>query len=255
MIDWCNSNAGFATTLLTLVYVVATLVIVAIMVHANKLTREGNKTAVELERQRSRPVITIDFFREAVIWNLRIRNNGLSVARDIQFRLTPEPKMCFGGEKAIPKEKKETSLPLLSNGIPSLPPTGEITAALGTLARMKESLESLRFQGQVTYSDELKTAYTTEIDIDLSVHESLTHVSRKGLHEIGNELEKIGKELNHLVTGFSKPRVITQDVKDYRQEQEEQFEQARNAIEEKQEAEQELGQVSSETAVSDELSS
>lgn len=253
MIEWCNTNVGFVTTILTLVYVVATLVIVAIMIYANKLTRESTKVAIDLERERTRPVVTFDFFRESVVWNLRVKNNGLSVARDIKFSITPEPKMCFGGENAIPKEKKETGLPLLINGIPSLPPAGEITAALGMLARMKESLGSLRFRGNITYSDELGSKYNSPVDIDLGVHESLTHVSRKGLHEIGTELEKIQKEMNHLATGFSKPKVLTQDIKEYRQEQEEQFQQARETIETKQKAEQ-AGQLSSDGAPSEEVS-
>ncbi len=221
MIDWCNVNAGFVTSILTLVYVVATLITVAIMINANRLNRKATETAVELERQRSRPVIIMEFQRDSIIWTLRIKNAGLSLAQNISFSITPEPKICFSKINAIQDEKTELRLPLFQNGMPSLAPDGEITTALGTLARMKESFGGLRFQGTIKYTDEGGTAYTSPVDIDLSVYESLTYVSRKGLHEIGNEIEKIQKELRLLAIGFHKPRVIIQNYKEYLQEQEE----------------------------------
>ena len=250
MIDWCNANAGFATSILTLVYVVATLIIVAIMVHANKLNRKATETAVELERQRTRPVVILEFIRESVVWTLRVKNAGLSVARDISFSVSPEPKMCFGGENAVPKEKSERRLPLFQNGMPSLAPAGEITTALGTLARMKESFGGLRFRGSIEYKDENGAAYTSPIDIDLGVYESLTYLSGKGLHEIGIEIEKIQKEIHLLASGFHKPRVLTQDFKEYQHDQEEFIKQAQAAKQQEQEAEQHGGQISSEGAPS-----
>jgi hypothetical protein len=123
--------------------------------------------------------------------------------------------------------------------MPSLAPGGEITTALGTLARMKESFGGLRFRGEILYQDEPGTAYTSPVDIDLGVYESLTYLSRKGLHEIGTELEKIRTEINHLATGFSKPTVLTQDVKLYRQEQAELFEHAQKELQDQKKPEQE----------------
>lgn len=237
MIDWCNTNAGFATSILTLVYVLATLIIVGIMVHGNKLNRKATETAVELERQRSRPVVILEFIRESVVWTLRVKNAGLSVARNITFSVSPEPKMCFGGENALPKDKSERRLPLFESGLPSLAPGGEITTALGTLARMKESLGGLRFHGNIAYTDEGGTAYASPVDIDLGVYESLTYLSRKGLHEIGTEIEKLQKEIHLFVSGFHKPKILIQDIKEYRQEQEEFIQQAQ-AKRAEQEAEQ-----------------
>ena len=206
IINWCNTNSGFATALLTLIYVVATCVMVAMMMHANTLNRRATQVTIELERQRTRPVVTIEFIRESPVWTLRVKNAGLSVARNITFLISPEPRMCFGGENAIPKAKIERRLPLFASGVPSLAPSGEITTALGTLARMKEALGGLRFRGEISYQDEAGTPYTSPVDIDLGVYESLTYLSRKGLHEIGTELEKIRTEITTSPRVSANPR-------------------------------------------------
>jgi len=250
MINWCNANAGFVSSLLTLVYVLANLIIVGVMIHANKLNRKATETAVQLERQRSRPVVVLEFIRESGVWTLRVKNAGLSVARSITFSISPEPKMCFGGENAVPKEKTEKRLPLFQNGMPSLAPGGEITTALGTLARMKEAFGGLRFRGTITYTDEAGTGYSSPVDIDLGVYESLTYLSRKGLHEIGTELEKLQREIHLLASGFYKPHVLTEDIKEHRQAQEELLRHAEEVSANNQRAEQHAGKVSFDAAPS-----
>ena len=46
-------------------------------------------------------------------------------------------------------------------------------------------------------------------------------------------MENVAKELRNIATGFKKPHIITQDVHDFRREQDEQIEQAKKALEEK----------------------
>lgn len=221
MIEWCNTNAGFVTSLLTLVYVVATLVIVAIMIHGNSLNRKATETAIELERQRSRPVVILEFKQDSIMWTLKIKNLGLSVARNIKFSVSPEPKMLFGGANEVPKEKRERSIPIFQNGMASLAPGSEYSTVIGGFDRMKEEYKGLSFSGDIKYTDETGYTYSTPVEIDLSIYESTTYLSRNGLHEIGRELEKIYRELMKIGSGFSKPRILTQDIHDYLKEQKE----------------------------------
>jgi archaellum component FlaC len=57
--------------------------------------------------------------------------------------------------------------------------------------------------------------------LDLRHLEGSLHVGRKTIHDIGRELEEIRKEINRIGTGFHKPSVITQDIKEKRAEDEE----------------------------------
>jgi hypothetical protein len=57
------------------------------------------------------------------------------------------------------------------------------------------------------------------------------HLDRKTIHHVANGLEEIRREMNHMATGFYTPHILTQDMANYRAEQEEYLRQARAAQE------------------------
>lgn len=219
-IQWCNANQGFVSTIFPLIYVVATTVIVSVMIRSNRL-------AISLERQRTRPVVVVEFFSEASFWSLRVKNSGQSVARDIVIEMSPEPRVCFGAGTFVARESQkahEKRLSLFESGIPSLAASSELSALIGRLPDIESILGNLRFQGKVSYADDLGHLYSTAIDIDLAIYSPLLELRRKGLHEIGAELEKLTREVRNISSGFSKPHILVQGIDAHRRESEEQVE-------------------------------
>lgn len=104
MIEWCNMNSGFVMAVLTFIYVVATIIVAALMVRANRLTAHSTNTAVQLDKERSKPSVVFELLPDIPFFNLRIRNIGLTTAHNIKFHVSPEPRLCFGGKNQIPAE-------------------------------------------------------------------------------------------------------------------------------------------------------
>jgi hypothetical protein len=229
IIQWCNTNSGFVM----MIYVVATLIMVGLMVHANRLNSRSINIAVQLEKERSKPIVVLDVIPEIPFFRLRVRNTGLTSAHNVEFNVTPCPHICLGGKNAFPKVKTEHDVYFITKGIPSLPPGGEIATSLGTLARIEEGHGGLRFTGKIKYSDTLGGTHYIPVDLDLTMYRDLLYSGKKTIHNVANEMENVAKELRNIATGFSRPHVLTQDIRDFRKEQDEQIEQAMKALEEK----------------------
>lgn len=207
--------------LLTLVYVGATIGIVLLGRRANALAQANLKTLAELEQEKSRPLVDVEIFGEVPFVSLRVTNRGLTPAYDVKITTMPQLRLLLGGENAISPERKEKQIGILEHGIGSLAPSSNATALIGTFARVKEVNPSLQFTGTVTYRSALGRSYEFPVNLDLRYMENTLHINRKTIHDVANELEEIRKEINHIGTGFHKPHVIVQDVKEKRTEDEE----------------------------------
>lgn len=193
MIDWLNQNSGALTALLTLVYVVATLIILGVMVWGNILTRRGIQTTVDLERERSRPNVHVDIFPIKFSPHLIVKNVGATPAYDVKFEFDPVPMSISGvcTDKPDPANKWE-SIPFLSTGIKSLAAGREVKAFLAPFPELKAKHESLVFTGAVRYRDHGGKKYEDPINIDLGFLEGTASIQTK---DVGDELEKIHKTI------------------------------------------------------------
>lgn len=256
IVCWCNTNSGFVMAALTLVYVVATITVVALMVRSNRLAAHSTDVSIRLDKERSKPVVILDFIPEIPFFRMRVRNTGLTIAHDVKFHITPTPALCFGGKNSFPVQKTETKIQFIEEGIKSLAPQGEVSTTVGTLKRLQEGLGSLRFIGKITYSDPLGEKHETPVDIDLAIFRDLAYSGRKSIDNVAKELEKIGSELQHIGSGFHKPHVRTQDIHDFQKQEDEQIEQARKTLEKRliEQSENPVGQVLSKNKPSDEPS-
>lgn len=221
IIEFCNKNAGFIMSILTAVYVIATGLIAWLTHRSNALSAKGTTVAIRLEQERSKPIIVVDFVPDIPFFRLRVRNTGQTTAYSIHFAISPEPKISLGGKNTVPKEKSDRMIHFIHNGIASLAPGAELTSILGSLDRIEETHGVLSFTGSVRYTDANKNPYESPVDIDLRVYRDLLYSGRKGIDDVAKRLEDIHRELNHLATGFSKPYVLTQNIQDYRREQDE----------------------------------
>jgi len=96
MINWLNTNQGFVMSLLTLIYVIATLVIVLY----NRKTIREMKEGREAE---SRPYVFVYLDKDPrdLCFYLRIRNYGKSGAKINHVSIAPNLKLCH---EALPED-------------------------------------------------------------------------------------------------------------------------------------------------------
>ena len=87
IIDWCNSNEGFMTAILTLAIVMITTGQFLAARRSNKLTKEAMVMS-------SRPFIIIDLYPENEFIKLRVKNAGVSPATNVSIAFDKEPTIC-----------------------------------------------------------------------------------------------------------------------------------------------------------------
>ncbi len=195
MIEWLNHNQGFATTLLTLVYVVATIVIALIMMHANRLSSRNIDTMRHLEQQRNRPYVLFDLLSLHFHIHAKLANLGATPAYNVRVTITPSLKAVVGTSGIPNPSEREVPAGILDHPIALLAPKREITSALAYFKSFEERFPEMRFTGSVQYCDSDGRKYDEPFTIDLKYYENLLTISEK---DPGEELEKIGKTLEQI---------------------------------------------------------
>lgn len=159
--------------------------------------------ARNLRRAQSRPFVVIDFEAQSIrpFIYLRIANVGTTMARNVRFEFTPELASTFDSDGKLPATRE---LPILRDGIRSLPPGKEIrflfdAAPQRTNARLPVSYDvTIRYEGEdlkhLIRRDE-REQFEDEIALDLSIYMNLTHVTRRGEHDIHERIKEIGEVL------------------------------------------------------------
>ena len=210
MIDWLNSNEGFVLGILTFVYVIATIVLVATGLRQTYLTRLALKRSDESEQRRYRPYVIFDMYSENIAVYASLKNIGASPALNIHLQVEPELRQEIRGE--------ECPCPLLGNSISFLAPNREVRDACGFGEVFNQQFPEQIFRGTVSYSDSNGNHYNEKFHLDLKAQRSTSYVAKK---EPARELEKIAKTLESMTSPGFKPliRVITEN--DYRKEQDE----------------------------------
>lgn len=216
MINWLNTNQGSIMALLTAVYVIATIIIALMAKHSNKLAQKNIDTLTKLEKERLKPAITAEILADYPFYNIHIVNQGQTTALDIKFEFTP--KLCIFLGKSNSEEKTEKPIGFIKNGIASLPPGGALSSIIGTYELVTEKCPDLIFHGKVTYRDREGTQYEDKISLDLHQFEGNYHKNSKSIHDVAILLKEIKTEINYLATGFHKPHILTQNIKEHRQE-------------------------------------
>lgn len=178
MLNWLNANAGAVMASLTLVYVIATLVLVL-------LGWRNLRTLTDLERRRSQPHVVFDLvIRQNAVYAV-ITNIGLTTARDVC--VTIQPQLQHGDRIS----------PLTSHPIAHLAPGREVTDLIAAAPAFYQSYPRPRFVGHVTYSDPDGRTLGKDFTIDLEFRKDLHRVSTP---DIGEELKKIREALEAMAS-------------------------------------------------------
>ncbi|MDK2858069.1 MAG: hypothetical protein PWQ89_1188 [Verrucomicrobiota bacterium] len=213
MIDWCNTNQGFVMAVLTLVYVIATIAIVLLARHSNKIAQANLKTLVDLEREKSRPLIDVDLVPDSVFLSLHVSNRGLTPAYDVKFSINPSLAYLEGNGQSTP-------LGILDDGLASLAPGSTTKTLIGSFKELKDANPSLQYTGEVVFKSADNQSYKSPVNIDLRWRENNHYIHRNTIHDVAEQLKEIKQEFKHIATGFHKPFVITQNAKKKREEDE-----------------------------------
>lgn len=221
IINWLNQNSGFLLVLLTLAYVISTVVTVWKMKKANDLAKESIDVFTELEKDRNRPSLffTIEPVKSFII-QAKIKNIGSTTAQNVSIKTNPEIRNLRNNKK----------IKFIADGIPSLPPGAEFSTIVGTFEEFKEEYNSDDVIGYIEYERLDGKIYKEDFDIDLSVYEGLQFIREKGIHEIAKTLDKIRKDLHHLTTGFKNPLIRTIDEKKHKEEQDKRDQEAEKQL-------------------------
>ncbi len=175
MIEWMNANSGFMSALLTAVYVIATIAILFVMITSNFLARKGLEQAIELERSRVRPYLSITTkiikYRDEndkiglPIAYLLLKNHGESQAYNVRSEINPllYSKVSIGG-----KDVKKTPY-FVENIISNIAPKQILIDSLGFTQRLFETYEKPIFNIIITYSDSLGKVYTDSYVINFAI--------------------------------------------------------------------------------------
>lgn len=186
-IHWLNVNQGFTISLLTTVYVVATIFMASKMVKANSLTAEMIKTSKELEQNRTRPYLIFDLITdEKQIVYAELRNEGLTSARNV--KLSVEPEIVSGDRNGHQCAFTANTLSFLASG-------RHLKDFIGTGWRFFEENKDSKFKYVITYEDFAGNTYSEEAIIDTAYLCTLQKINPP---VIGKELERVHKEVHDL---------------------------------------------------------
>ena len=173
MIGWLNSNSGAVMAVLTLVYVTATVVLVALSwwnIHA----------LWELDRRRSRPHVVFDLVAKEGVVHAVLRNIGATAATDVRVEVTP----------ALQRDGEVSSLMLQT--IAYVAPGREFWDAIDEGPAFFRRYKPARFTGLTSYRDEYGKKHGERFTIDLDFQRDLLVVSKP---DIPDEVQRIRKAL------------------------------------------------------------
>jgi hypothetical protein len=181
---------------------VATALTTLILAVAGVIAARQLSEARSLRKAQVRPFVVIDFDVQSdpPFIYVRIANLGSTMARRVSFQFDPRLQSSFderGGERVVMAD-----LPVLTQGIPTLPPGNEIKFLFDSFLDREHLPDT--YQVRVKYrGDELRRwprkakreLYDEPMTLDLSLYRQLSRINRHGLHDIHERLKEIGGEI------------------------------------------------------------
>ena len=171
------------------------------------------KEARRLREQQARPFVVIDFHPVGgVAIEIRIKNVGTTLARDVQFKF--DKPLISAHDPHGPL----TDLNLFKNGIPSLPPGKEIKFFFDSYPSRIENGLPMSYEVHVSYTDPAGKPHGEPTVLDLDMYYGSGGITRHGVHDVHKQLEKIANSLKRW-TDYEGLKVLSRaDLKRRRKE-------------------------------------
>jgi hypothetical protein len=199
-----NSVQIWTTIITTVVQVITLIVVIIYTVYTAKMTsaarasaEAANNTIHEMEEARDQenaPHIVVYFdvpLGKHLIY-LVVKNVGKGIATDVKLMFTtPLSSVIFKGINDVP---------LIKNGISSLPPNYEIRTLFdGVIQRFGNTNLPLTYTIEVSYWGGIINKRRTNVQVlDLSMYYGLMSVNEKGMNELAKAAEDIAKYMNNI---------------------------------------------------------
>ena len=227
IIKWMNDNNGFIMGLLTLVYVIATILICVFNFKSAKATRLQTAESKRQFAASNRPNIIPCFTMvEGALFCLTFKNIGNECAKNLRISINEAWISCFNKalqQKAMPGDMVES----LKNSF-FIEPEGEIKFVLmipgdGTTMYQEISKEKIEIQVEY-YRNDLSDKFTEAFEMDLLSMASMIldksdyvrkmEKQEKALKSIAEKIDQLNSTYKIIQTDLnSKPKATRQTVK------------------------------------------
>jgi hypothetical protein len=197
-----DRHAGFVMALLTATYVLATWILV-------RLAYKQLRAAFELERNRTRPMVSLDLVVEHYFVHVSLRNLGQTIAQNIKITVQPDIRSLYGGKfegvYLDPSEEGDEPVPFLQEGVISLAPGREIKGELGYIERFRQHYGAKPFEGTISYCGYDGSKYAERVVLDLGAHRGLGHIERYEIHDVAEALRKLDGHVKTIANTLMRP--------------------------------------------------
>ena len=169
-ISWLNENSGVVMAILTLVYVVATILICIFNAKSAKATKEQTLESIRQYRNANRPNIVPCFTMiEGALFCLTFKNIGNECAKNLKISINQEWIDCFN--TALKQKQMPGDMVKSLENLFFIEPQGEIKFVLmipGDGTTMYEELSKEKIITQLNYyRNDLSENFTESFEMDL----------------------------------------------------------------------------------------
>jgi hypothetical protein len=194
-----SENVVMWTDVVTALGTAGTLMVAAV---AALIGLRQVKEARDLRVEQAQPYVFVDIQPSAAsptLVDLVVRNVGATAAFKLRFHFDPPPRSTLYPHAAQPRELAE--YPFFANGMPYLPPGAEfrfLFEDLPSLARRRGDFPD-QYKVEVTYQDSHgRVCEPGRYFLDLTARWDLLRAGTKTIHDIGESLEQMQKDLGGL---------------------------------------------------------
>ncbi len=198
LLAFLNKNSGALTVLFTGVVTVATAVYAGLtwmLVKETRLMRQVH-TEPKLEIAARSLDIAIHIVR------LHVRNIGLGPAMNVTF----SKQVRAGGDTARKLLEEFTATNFFRVGLKYLGPGEERVSHYTQMTEDFEGKIASVLELAVTYESVTGKKYTATLTVDMSEHKGTYQLGTPPMHAISESLEKLQKDIGHIVSGFKRIR-------------------------------------------------
>lgn len=213
ILDYLNKNSGAFTVIFTAVVTAATAVyalLTYVLVKETRLMRQV-QTEPKIEITAKSLDVAIHILR------LHIRNIGLGPALNVRFT----PKVVTGDTSAKDLISEFTETNFFKVGLSYFGPGQERLSGYTALTQNHEGKIASVIAFDVEYESTTGKKYKETILIDMSEHKGAYQLGKLHMYSIAQSLEKLQKDVGHIVSGFKRIRTDVFTAEDREVEAEE----------------------------------
>jgi hypothetical protein len=186
-----------------------TVFTVGIALAAALYAKQQVDLARELREEQAQPFVVVDFADNAVMRqgiDFVVENMGQTLARNVKIAIDPPFATTFD-EYGYPLK----DAPLITDGIPSLPPRKRITTLFDVAPERREAGLPMKYTATVSFEDSRgRPQEPLTYILDLSIRYSLLSPTEYGVSDATEALRKIAKTLEEST------RLLRSEIRDRR---------------------------------------